>query len=162
MSAAPVVIGVGSRACADDAIGLRLVEALRARGGAPRVALWEDNDALDVASGLLELDAPAVLVDCADMGLPPGSWRAFDAEDARLAEAEAAASTHGFGLADALALARALGYAHPVRVFGVQPFEVRPGRPHLSPPMQARVAPLTAALREELRRGRPLSPPGAR
>jgi len=61
--APPVAVGVGTALSTDDAVGLRLVHALRAdldpATPAPvRVLLWEDRDALDVAASLLELDAP--------------------------------------------------------------------------------------------------------
>ena len=143
------LIGIGSRACGDDAIGLHLVERLGARSGV-RTHLWEHRDAFDIASGLLELDAAVMLVDCADMGLAPGSWRAFDADDARLAQAVNTVSTHGFGLADALALARTLGHDQPVRVFGVQPFDIRPGQAALSAAMDAQVDGLAEALWRQL------------
>ena len=140
------LVGIGSRVCGDDAIGLVLVEQLAA-AHALRSELWEDRDALDVTSALLEGGRrPVLLVDCADMGLAPGSCRGFDAADVRLAQHAATVSTHGFGLADALALARELGHEAPIRLFGVQPFDVRPGRTTLSEAMAARVPELLEAL----------------
>ena len=145
------VVGLGSRVAADDAIGLELAAAARGRPGVA-VLLWEDRDALDLTGALLELDGPVLLLDCADMGLPPGSHRAFAASEARLVPHAAGASTHGFGVADALALAEALGFDAPVRILGVQPFDLRPGVTALSAPLQARWPALLAALDAELAR----------
>lgn len=145
MSARVLVAAVGSRACGDDAVGLVLAERLRGDAGVD-VALWEDRDALDVAGALLEGAGPVVLVDCADMGLPPGSWRLLGEGVAR--DHRDTVSTHGFGLADALRLARALGCERDVRVFGVQPFDVRPGLVGLSDGLAGDLEELQRALRE--------------
>lgn len=145
MSGRVLVAAVGSRACGDDAVGLVLAERLRGDAGVD-VALWEDRDALDVAGALLEGDGPVVLVDCADMGLPPGSWRLLGEGVAR--DHRDTVSTHGLGLADALTLARALGCERDVRLFGVQPFDVRPGRVGLSEGLAGGLEELVRALRE--------------
>lgn len=152
--ATAVLVGIGSRASGDDAVGLVLVEQQRET---PEVGveIWEDRDALDVAGALVELgerdgQVSVVLVDCAEMGLAPGSWRAFDLNDAALAERAGGSSVHGVGLADGLALARALGFENPVRIFAVQPFAVDPGRLSLSLAMATRLPSLRAALADEL------------
>ncbi len=142
------IVGIGSRVRADDAIGLHLVEGLAGRPGL-RTHLWEDRDALDLATLLLELDRPVLVVDCARMGLEPGAWRAFDAEDADLRQHARSVSTHGLGLADALALAKDLGFGRPVRIFGVQPFDLSL-RSGLSPGMAGALAVLREAFWEEV------------
>jgi|GEM_PF-723752 len=160
-----LLVGIGSRASEDDAVGLVLAEEMARRGLAGvTVELWEDRDPLDVAAGLVEIsdrdpEITVVLVDCAELGLAPGCWRAFDLDEAELAERAGGPSVHGVGLADGLALARALGFVNPVRVFGVQPFSVEPGRLSLSLPMATRLPSLGTALADELavrtRRERP-------
>lgn len=149
------LVGIGSRASGDDAIGLILVEGAR---GWPGVAahVWEDRDALDVAAGLVELGeadpggGTVVLVDCADMGLAPGCWRVFDADAVVLGARAGGASVHGAGLADGLALARALGFRRSLRILGIQPFDVRPGRLTPSLPMATRLPSLRVALAAEI------------
>jgi hydrogenase maturation protease len=150
------VAGVGSRVRGDDSIGLRLVESLPDSDHVATV-LWEDADALAVAHELLSLDGPALIVDCADMGLAAGEFRVFDAEGARLVTRADTVSTHGFGLADALALARELGFTQPVTFFGVQPQRLDLAG-ELSAPLAGRFDLLCAALAQtvtELHRGRP-------
>ncbi len=143
-----LVVGVGSPAGSDDAIGLDLVRGLaREAAFAARCVLLESADALLVASYLLEWQRPAVFVDAADMRLAPGQYRFFPDSAASLTLKASSVSTHGLGLADGLDLARALGYDRPVRIFGVQPFDLSP-KQGLTDEMSARFPSLLAALKE--------------
>jgi hydrogenase maturation protease len=141
------VIGIGSRAARDDAVGLDLVDRLVGAGPDQRVSIhrWEDADALSVTHDLLALDRPALIVDCAAMGLAAGEHRLVAADAIPATGLFATASTHGVGMAEALALARALGYDHAVHVFGVQPFDVSQGI-GLTPAMEACLPELSRAL----------------
>ncbi len=147
----PIVIGVGTRLGRDDAVGLLLVERLVEEGTVDTAdALFlEGVDAATVAAHLFELRRPVVIVDCADMGLPAGTFRAFDESAARLTLRVDATSTHGLGLPEGLALARALGFGEAVRVFAVQPFDLSPGM-GLSPEMAALMPRLVEALKADL------------
>lgn len=140
------VAGIGSLLSRDDAIGLELVRDLPTPSGVETL-LWEDADALTLAHELLQLATPVLIVDCADMRLAPGSWRAFSLDDAGLAPATDAVSTHGLGLAEALAIARQLGFGQTLRVFGVQPYDIRSGA-GLSAAMAGRLGVLRQALGE--------------
>jgi hydrogenase maturation protease len=104
------VIGLGSP-FGDDAAGPAVVERLRAEGLPPGVeALIARRP--DALVGALRGAEAAVLVDASLAGLPPGT--VHEPEPAALAEARlrsSPVSSHGFGAADALALAEALGRA---------------------------------------------------
>ena len=147
------VIGLGSELAGDDAIGLTLVSQLeeRLRGEPVEFLRWPDADALSIAHDLLSLGRPALLVDCADMGLPPGGHRLFAPDEVKLEVKDSPVSVHGVGIAEALALASALGFRGPLRFFGVQPFDLSYGAP-LSAAMQARVDDLLEALGQATRR----------
>jgi hydrogenase maturation protease len=122
-----LIVGVGTPACSDDEIGLALVRALgRSEAYAPRCLLLEYADAALVASSLLQWQKPAVLIDAADMGLAPGSYRFFADHRASITLKDSSVSTHGLGLAEGLELARTLGYDFPIRIFGIQPFDLSP------------------------------------
>ena len=141
------VIGIGAQSAGDDAIGLKLVESLarrRARAGLS-FHLWGDADALTLAHDLTELSTPALIADCADMGLEPGSHRCFDGRSGSLTVRSSSVSTHGLGMTEALALAEDLGFDQKVTIFGVQPFDLSPAT-GLSPSMQARFPGLLEAL----------------
>jgi hydrogenase maturation protease len=147
-----LVAGIGSYLSSDDEIGLALVEAFADRphglpstGNQIATALWSDADALTLADELVNLATPVLLVDCADMRLPGGSWRLLSAEKAKLDGPVRALSTHGLGLIDALRMARELGCEQRVHFFGVQPFDLAPRR-GLSERMQGLFADLLDAL----------------
>jgi hydrogenase maturation protease len=147
------VVGLGSELSGDDAIGLVLVERLRGRlADAAGVACvcWPDADALTIAHDLLELRGAVLLVDCAEMGLPPATCRVLDRGQVRLHVKESPVSVHGIGLAEALELAAALGLRAAVRLFAVQPGRLDPGAP-LSAEVEAQLLALVAALEEATR-----------
>ncbi len=103
-----LVIGIGNPDRGDDAAGRVVARLLRG-------TLPDDVDVLDQegeATGLLAcLDGArsAILVDASASAASPGTVRRFDVSTVPLASAGFAASTHGFGLADAVELARVLG-----------------------------------------------------
>ncbi|MBN2242610.1 MAG: hydrogenase maturation protease [Acidobacteria bacterium] len=122
-----LVVGVGTPGSGDDEIGLALVRDLsRQAEYSGRCRLLECADAAMVASALLDWQKPVVLVDAADMGLAPGEFRFFSDGNAALTVKAGSVSSHGLGLAEGLALARALGHDRAIRIFGVQPFDVSP------------------------------------
>ena len=113
------VIGLGQRVAGDDGVGLAVVDALRARGVPAGVeVVCASEDAALVS--LLETAVPVVLVD-AVLGSPAGD--VLELDPAELARRDAhAVSTHGIGVADAVALARTLApetVAPSVRVVAV-------------------------------------------
>ena len=111
------IIGVGSPVAGDD-LGWAVIEALNEAG-------------LDYAAELLPLDRPGpalvdhlqgrnrvILIDAMHAGLAPGSVRALSLQE--LVVSARPPSSHGLGLADALALARALdcipAYLHVIGI----------------------------------------------
>ena len=142
------MVGVGTPASRDDEIGLALVRALSLEAEyKDSCVLLEYADAALVASSLLEWQKPVVLVDAADMGLTPGEYRFFSDSDASMTLKASSVSTHGLGLAEGLELARSLGYDRPIRIFGVQPFDLAP-KQGLSREMSELFPSLLASLKE--------------
>ncbi len=141
------MIAIGQRVGGDDGVGYAVLERLQADGVPAGVELVRaDEDAALV--GLLETAAPVVIVD-AVLGAPPGLV-------VELAPADLAAggctpvSTHGLGVAQAIALAHAVapdGVAPSIRIVGVT--IERPTRyaQALSPAVAAAVAPAAARVR---------------
>jgi hydrogenase maturation protease len=100
------VIGIGSP-FGDDAAGPAVVERLRAEGlpsGVEALIAQRPDRLVDALEGV----EAAVLVDASVSGLPPGT--VHEPERAALRAARPL-SSHGFGAAEALALAEALGRA---------------------------------------------------
>ncbi len=146
-----LVMGVGNEDRGDDALGPLAARLLaRAWGDAPppglRVVAWtgDPTGLLDVWTGVQRL----VLIDAMVSGAAPGSCCRY-AGDAPFVSA-GATSSHGFGLAGALALARALGRAPPsVEVWGIEGARFGAGEP-LTPAVRAAVEALVARLQREL------------
>lgn len=121
-SRALTVIGIGNYLRGDDSVALLLLQKIKNRlAQTTEVQLWEDKDALSITSELLEIQTPIVIVDCADMGLKAGEYRFFNASECNLSQHLDSISTHGFGFAEALALAQTLGFHQALYFFAVQP-----------------------------------------
>ena len=122
-----LVIGVGNRDRGDDAIGLILVDALAGRGLPGLVTVAHEGDMSHLPL-LWTAEDDVVIVDAVIVeaghheALKLGEVRLFDASDLRR---PCALSTHGLGVAEALALADHLGRTpRSVRIVGVGVDEV--------------------------------------
>ena len=149
MTSALRVIGVGNRWRSDDAVGLDVVDRLRdtlpaevelmEREGEPTslIDAWEGADAVWV-------------VDAVSSGAEAGTLHRLDAGERELPAELFRTSTHHFGLAEAVELARAVG-SLPKRfvVFGIEAGELGLGNT-LSPAVADAVDRAAAAVREEV------------
>ena len=107
-----LVIGIGNRYRSDDAIGPIVAERL---GG-----LELTGDGAELLEVLKEA-SDVILIDAVRSGSPAGTVFQFDVNERSLPREMFAASTHAFGVAEAIELARTLGQL-PQRliVFGVE------------------------------------------
>jgi hydrogenase maturation protease len=144
-----LVLGIGNVSRGDDAVGLvvarRLQEApldgviiMLASGEATALlALWQDTDAV-------------VLVDAVCTGARPGTLHRFAVGTQPLPAMFSCVSTHAFGVAEAIELARALRQLPPALVvYGVEgaTFEMGAG---LSGAVAAVVPQVVAQVRQEV------------
>ena len=133
-----IVIGVGNRSRGDDAVGIHVVERLRGS-----VRCYEsDGDPSDLIV-LFGSDSDVIVVDAMVSGSRPGTIRtteiALGVSPSSAVPLRSQASTHGFGVFEALELARILGTV-PARltVIGIEGFDFSPGAP-LSPRLERAV-----------------------
>jgi hydrogenase maturation protease len=118
-----LVIGVGNPLRGDDGVGVRIALALA------ELELPEGVSVVDGGTGGLDLlfdlerAERVILIDAAEMGCPPGEARVFPGDQVADAPGVRFASTHGFGVAEVLALARSLGLTPEVTVIGIQPVD---------------------------------------
>jgi hydrogenase maturation protease len=152
-----LVVGVGNDDRGDDGVGplvaRLLADALAALAPTNRPGLeviaWTGDP-----MGLLDRWADAdrlVLIDAVVAGAVPGACHRLG-DDAPL-RTDAGASTHGFGVAATLALARALGRAPArVEVWGIEGAAFAPGAP-LTPAVARAAQALAARLASELTAG---------
>lgn len=142
------VIGVGNPMMGDDGIGPRLLAELE--GSVSGV------DLVDIGTGGMQLvhmlaryDA-VVLIDAADMGLPPGQCRVFSPGDVVSLKQTRAYSLHDWDLMRSIDISRSLGEApESVRIFAVQPASVEM-REGLSPELEREVPRCVAELRRSI------------
>ena len=157
-----LVVGVGNDDRGDDGAGPRTARLLAgAWSGEPppgvRVVAWTGDP-----MGLMDLWAGVdrlVLIDAVVSGAAAGTCRRYGG-DAPF-RADAGTSSHGFGLAEVLALARALDTAPAtVEVWGIEgvAFEAGAG---MTPEVAEAVRTLAAELRQQLEGGAPKAPSAA-
>lgn len=131
-----ILLGLGNPVGRDDAVGLWVAEALR---GTEWLSI--PAPALENVLGLVEKEKPEklVIVDAAEMGLPPGTIRRLPLGKG----AEMVGSTHGLPLPFLLSLVD----VPEVVLIGIQPKEYGLGE-GLSPEVQAAADSLIRLLRE--------------
>ncbi|MFO1102395.1 MAG: hydrogenase maturation protease [Methylocystis sp.] len=102
-----VALCIGNPQRGDDGAGRAVALTLRASLDGVDI-IEEEGEATSVLAQLEGADA-AFIVDACLSGAAPGEIRRFDVSAAPLPQMAFGASTHSFGLAEALELARALG-----------------------------------------------------
>lgn len=120
-----VVMAVGNPAYGDDGVGAAVLARLRDEGPPPGTELVDvHTDAL----ALLDHFRPGerhVIVDAAGMGLAPGTVARFRPDEVGLRIGWDHLSMHGFGLAEAFAMAEGLGLMpDDVTIVAVEPERV--------------------------------------
>ncbi|HEY0952828.1 hydrogenase maturation protease [Nocardioides sp.] len=154
-----LVVGLGHADRGDDGVGVVVARRV-AELDLPDVVVVDHHD----PTALIDLwagHAPVVVVDAVRSGAPPGRVHRLvvgtnePALPAASWEASGRGSTHGFGLAAAVALARAL-HRLPERlvVIGVEAASYRHGEP-LSAAVAEAVPEAVELVREEVRNGVP-------
>jgi hydrogenase maturation protease len=138
------ILGTGSPS-GDDQAGWLVVDALLAGGVQPGEGLAIEKLDRPGATLIPHLENASwvILIDAMQGGGPPGCIRHFDQND--WSGYGGGLSSHGFGVLDALALARELGSLPPrLDVYGIEIGSVMPG--------EAPGAAVTAAARQLARR----------
>ncbi len=144
-----VVLGIGNLDRGDDAAGRAVAWHLRSFSPANVEILEHDGEGTAL---LARLDGAAVafLVDASASQAAPGTIRRFDVSAMPLPDLALGLSTHGFGLAMAIELARALGRLPPrCVVYTIEAGSFEPGAA-LSAPIQAAVAEVAHRLCAEI------------
>lgn len=115
-----VVIGVGNAERSDDAAGLLVVRSLVLPPDSP-VRIYETHgEGTTVMEAWQDADV-AILVDAVHSGAEPGSLHRFEAQEHEIPRHFLHASTHTFGVAEAIELARALRQLPPcLIVYGIE------------------------------------------
>jgi len=145
-----LVIGVGNACRGDDGAGIVAARELAAQR-LPGVRVMEMNGE---GTSLVEAwkDAPSVLlVDAVSSGAAPGTIHRFEVKAEPLPRDLKHRSSHSFGVAEAVEVARALGRLPPrLVIYGVEGRLFNPGQ-GLSPEVERAVEEVASRLISELR-----------
>jgi len=144
-----VVVGLGNLSRGDDAAGRQVARRLRREPPAGVEVVECEGEATTLLDAIEGAEAAWLVDACVSDGLP-GAIHRFDAVSAPLPDLGFGLSTHGFGLAAAIELARALDRL-PSRcvVYAIEGASFDQGAP-LSPPIAAAVAEVAWRLRAEI------------
>lgn len=139
-----IFIGVGNPFRSDDGVGAAVVRRLRGEVP-PGVKVQEESgDGTELLEAWKDADC-VILVDAVLSGAPPGTIHRLDAREEKLPTWFSHSSTHSFGVAEAIELARAMGDLPPrLVVYGIEGLDFSPGT-ELSPEV-AEVIPAAANL----------------
>ena len=156
MTGAPaplIACGLGNPLLRDEGIGIRLVRSLSERAaGIPRTRI-EFRDLGTAGFALLHALADrqiAVIIDCAFMGLEPGTMKRFRPADARSRRPPGIEAGHQGDVLRILTLLETLGQApEQVILYGIEPKDIRPGTA-LSPELESRMDEYLEILRRDL------------
>jgi hydrogenase maturation protease len=115
-----LILGAGNPFRQDDAAGLQVARRLRARVPAGVTVIEAEGDLVSAIETWRE-EEEVVLIDAMSSGVRPGTVLRFEAHDRPVPASFSNSSTHSFGLAEAVELARALGNLPPrVIIYGIE------------------------------------------
>ncbi len=144
-----VVLGIGNPDRGDDAVGRIVARSLRPRAPAD-VRIVEQSGEASALLAELQMADSAWLVDAAQSGAAPGTIHRIDCSVADAVLPSRSVSSHGFGLAEAIGLARTLDLLPPrCVVFAVEAADFTHGAPP-SPLVAAAVGEVARRILEEL------------
>jgi len=152
-----LVIGVGNPLRRDDGAGLAVAGWLKQRLPDTIVVLQHDGDGADLMEAWRGA-AMVVLVDAACAGALPGTVYRFDAEETELPRGIFHYSSHLFGVAEAVEMARALNrLPERIIVYGIEGASFAHGE-KLSPEVANAVAEVAHRIFTELTMTLPAKP----
>ncbi len=146
-----IVMGVGNTLLTDEAVGVKVIEELRAYDLPDNVQLVDGGTGgLDLIGYMSQADR-MIVVDAVDAGKPPGSIFRFTPQDVEgaLEKKQAAMSLHDVGLIESFVVGRQLGHEPDVVIIGIQPKDLTWGM-ELTPEVAAKVPRLIELVLEEL------------
>ena len=111
----------------DERVGIAVLGALAGRELPEGVTLRETGtDGYGLVNDLEDADV-AIIVDCADMGQPPGTVRVFGPDEVESTVQDRRLSMHSVNLLGVIQLAQTLGHKATIRIVGIQPQVVEMG-----------------------------------
>lgn len=154
MGSGRLIIGIGNEFRGDDAAGLQVVRRLKATCGGSIDLVELSGEGASLIEAWRGADR-VVLVDAVSSGSPAGTIHRLDLGAGPLPNPWRCYSTHAFGVAEAVEMARALGQLPASLVFfGIEGGNFAPGR-GLSVEVERAIGELAQRILTEIR---PVSP----
>lgn len=145
-----MILGIGTELRGDDAVGLHVARKLLTEELPGRAMVLEMRGDGATLMERWKGSTHVILADAVTADLPPGSVIRFDARKDLLQANLFAASSHSFGVAQALAVSLALNELPPsVILFGIQARSFQMGT-DLSPEVRRAIDETIGAIRKEL------------
>lgn len=126
-----LILGVGNPLRRDDGIGPKVIRLLSENRNSNKLPSGTDmidggTDGLGLIEYLKNYEK-VVIIDAVEMGLAPGTIKVFTPEEAVISINTDSLSTHGFGIAELIKLAKELDINPELIVVGIQPEDVSYG-----------------------------------
>src|SRR5574341_916324 len=116
----PLIIGIGNEYRGDDAVGLIVARHLKEHLANSAMAIEQSGDGVALIEAWRNAQM-VIVIDATMSGAAPGPIHRFDANTQPIPAASFRCSTHAFGLAEAIELARALSELPPrLVVYGIE------------------------------------------
>jgi hydrogenase maturation protease len=146
-----LIIGVGNEYRGDDGVGPAVIRALAGTQPAEVGMIVQAGEALPLINAWMDAEL-VILIDAVAARGRPGKIHRIDARETSLPAHFLACSTHDFGVAAAIELARTVGLLPPhVILYGVEGQDFAPGA-GLSSPVARAVRTVAARVIQEARR----------
>jgi hydrogenase maturation protease len=144
-----LILGVGNPFRRDDGIGPAVIQRLQTGTHLEGIDLLDGGtDGLSLIDDIQGYEK-VLVVDAVDMGGQPGDIRVFTPDEASLTIQADALSTHGFGLAEVLALMQTLNMCPDLRIIGIQAKDVTFGE-GMSPEVSSRIDDILELVKEAI------------
>ena len=115
------IIAVGNRLRGDDGVGPAVLDRLRGMELPENVGLVDAGaDPLNAVGHIMNAEK-VVIIDAAGMNRAPGYVALLRPENLRAVANAVPCSTHMYGLAEGIELARAVGFKPDISIIGIQP-----------------------------------------
>ena len=123
-----LLLGVGNLLRRDDGIGPKVIRLLSENRNSNKLPSGTDmidggTDGLGLIEYLKDYKK-VVIIDAVEMGLAPGTIKVFTPEEAVISINTDSLSTHGFGIAELIKLAKELDINPELVILGIQPGDV--------------------------------------
>jgi hydrogenase maturation protease len=146
---ATLILGVGNPFRRDDGFGPAVIARLQTDESVHDVDLLDGGTDGFALMDYMQGYENVLIVDAVNMGSAPGEIKLFSPQEARLSVTADALSTHGFGLAEVIALMDRLGVQLNMQILGIQAKDVTFGE-GLSPEIERKIDDVLTLIKKEV------------